>query len=517
MKRPAASTIPWTDSVRGRFGALLALSAVAIAVRLYAARTVGFGDSESLYASYALFPQPAYLDHPGMIGLVARALGHGGAPSPAAAHAVTSVLATLAPWAVLLACRILRADLRASLGAALVVAVTPEVSVGLFAMTPDLVLFFAMLATIALFARGLLARAGSAEAAALFVGAGVALGIACSAKVSGLTLAIAIVLVLALPSARPHAKTVWPWTALVLAALVFAPVIAFEARSGWPMLRHRLVETQHDAGVSLRNAVGVLLGQAVYVSPILCLSGVAVALDLFRARRRSVVCSFFAATVGVPLAALGALCLWSKVAEPHWLAPVWLPLLLYFAYRSSDAERPSRGLLGRRALAGGVLLAFGASAVVYAWVLNPSLTRLVPSAAYDARLDLANELYGWPEAALDVERAVESARVPLGEPSDVVVAGPVWMVCAQLRAALPREIPVGCAGSNVADFATWTPLAAWSRADVVILVYDNRAPARHETLFPDRVLIDRNTRVIRRGDRVARVFTIERLSRRAAG
>ena len=28
----------------------------------------GFGDSEALYACYALHPQPAYLDHPALIG-----------------------------------------------------------------------------------------------------------------------------------------------------------------------------------------------------------------------------------------------------------------------------------------------------------------------------------------------------------------------------------------------------------------------------------------------------------------
>ena len=67
-------------------GALLA-SVLLLAVRLYAAGELGFGDSEALYASYALYPQPVYLDHPGLIGLLARLIGGGGAPSPSAAHA----------------------------------------------------------------------------------------------------------------------------------------------------------------------------------------------------------------------------------------------------------------------------------------------------------------------------------------------------------------------------------------------------------------------------------------------
>ena len=53
------------SAVARLLAALVSLSVVALVVRLLAAESVGFGDSEALYASYALFPQPAYLDHPG--------------------------------------------------------------------------------------------------------------------------------------------------------------------------------------------------------------------------------------------------------------------------------------------------------------------------------------------------------------------------------------------------------------------------------------------------------------------
>src|SRR5580698_11427148 len=85
--------------------ALRAATAAFLALRLVAAARVGFGDSEALYASYALHPQPAYLDHPGLIGSVARAIGGGTAPTPERAHIVTSLLATLVPWVMVLACR----------------------------------------------------------------------------------------------------------------------------------------------------------------------------------------------------------------------------------------------------------------------------------------------------------------------------------------------------------------------------------------------------------------------------
>src|SRR5271154_7590883 len=85
--------------------ALVAVTGVMLAVRLFAAQRVGFGDSEALYAAYALHPQPAYLDHPGLIGLFARTIGAGSAPSPERAHFVTTVLGAALPWEMALACR----------------------------------------------------------------------------------------------------------------------------------------------------------------------------------------------------------------------------------------------------------------------------------------------------------------------------------------------------------------------------------------------------------------------------
>jgi hypothetical protein len=519
MRRAQSRTL--SPESRAPFVALLALSVVALAVRFYAARTVGFGDSEALYASYALFPQPAYLDHPGLIGMIARWLGDGLAPSALVAHTMTAVATTLAPWATVLACRSLRATGRASLVAGLAVAVAPELSVGLFGMTPDLPLFYAWLAALALFGRALLSTAGSTEAAALFMAAGVALGIACASKVSGLTLGLALLLTLGARSTRPHARTIWPWAALALAAVVFAPVVLFEARTGWPMLRHRLVETQHDAGVSLRNAVAVLLGQTAYVSPVLCVSGIVLGRELLATRGRDVVRTLLANAVVVPLVALGPLCLWSRVAEPHWLAPVWLPLPLYFAYRAGDPDALLPGNpwapLGPRMRRLGFRVGLAMTTLVYAWVLIPGLAALVPQKAYDPQLDIANELYGWREVANDVRQTVAAARFPISVPSDVVVVGPVWMVSAQLRALLPARIPVGCVGAETADFATWYPHAVWARAEIVVFVHDNRQQVDRAALFHDRVLIESHTRTITRGGRVARVFTIDVLGRRAAG
>src|SRR6185436_6283936 len=149
---------------------ILAIGTLALlAVRIYAAQRIGFGDAEALYACYARHPQPVYLDHPGLVGVVARLLGGGDAPSPFAAHLGTALLSTAAP-----------------------------------SMT---------------------AQPGSPRALLYSLASGFAVGLACDAKASGVLLLFGLALAWASAPARPHRHTFDPWAGLVVALVVFAPVV----------------------------------------------------------------------------------------------------------------------------------------------------------------------------------------------------------------------------------------------------------------------------------------------------
>ncbi len=129
-KRQVIAQTPGRGPARPASLSAALLAVRLIVLRLYAATRIGFGDSEALYAAYANHPQPAYLDHPGMIGLVARALGGGTAPEPARAHVVTALLATAVPWAMALLCRACGASWTRSLGTGIVLARGPEIAIG---------------------------------------------------------------------------------------------------------------------------------------------------------------------------------------------------------------------------------------------------------------------------------------------------------------------------------------------------------------------------------------------------
>src|SRR5262249_37767380 len=142
-------------------------------MRVYAADRLGFGDAEALYACYARHPQAVYLDHPGLVGLFARIVGGGDAPSPQAAHQVTAVLATVVPGVAALAARAAGASGAGAVAAALALIAAPEIGIGLFAMTPDLLLVLFWYAALAAGALALRARPGSSTA----LGAALATGL----------------------------------------------------------------------------------------------------------------------------------------------------------------------------------------------------------------------------------------------------------------------------------------------------------------------------------------------------
>lgn len=492
---------------------LVAVTVVLLAVRLWAATVVGFGDSEALYACWAVHPQPAYLDHPGLVGIVARAIGEGASPSPGRTHVATAIVASAFPWLVFATARALGAERRRAMIAGLVVALVPEIAVGLFALTPDLLLAPLWLGTVALAALGLRARPGTPAGASALLGAGLLAGIAASAKVSGLLLVLALVVTYARvarskqPEARA-ARTIWPWAGLAAGLVVVLPIAVYEARSGFPMLRHRLVETQHGAGVAFTNLGQLVGGQLVYLSPVLAWIAILLARDLVRTRNDDARAMLLFACFAVPFVPLVLLCIWSPVAEPHWIAPALLALPLH-------AARIERAPSSRRLVTAGVAAAALFTLVAHAWVLVPASARLVPDSA-DPKLDIASELYGWPTVVEATHEQMRLAATPYDpEGREVVVVGPHWTICAQLHAAMPG-VRVGCATPVPDDFDRWMPRASWRAASEVLWVTDNRFAADGTDQLPLHVrTAEGRVRILRAG-RTIRVFSLYLYSRRGS-
>lgn len=511
---------PWG---RAALLALIAVSVALLAIRLYAASTVGFGDSEALYASWAAHPQPAYLDHPGLVGVVARAIGEGAIPTPLRAHAATSIAATLLPWLVFATARALGADRGRAALAGLIVAVIPETAVGLYALTPDLLLAPAWLGVLALAGIGMRSPRGSNRSAAAFLGAGLLAGIASAAKVPGLLLFAALVAtyasiawtkrpeLVADERARKAVRTLWPWAGVAAGIVVVVPIFFYEAKTGWPMLRHRFIETQSGAGIAAKNLGQLVGGQLAYLSPIFALLAIVAAVDLVRQRSRDAVSRLLFLAFAIPVVPLLALCLWSPVAEPHWIAPALLVLPIHVARRVGG-----KALASRRVVVVALAVAALFTVIAHAWVLVPASARLRPESA-DPKIDIASELYGWPTAIEAVKEQMAAAGTPFDpEGREVVVVGPHWTICAQLHAALPG-VRVGCATPVRDDFDDWVPRDQWRRAEHVLFVTDNRYPGDGSEQLPAHVKSAQSRVRVLRGGRTARIFELYLYERRAQG
>lgn len=482
--------------------ALGAISLLLLSLRLYAATRVGFGDGEALYVSYALHPQPLYLDHPGLIGALTRLLGQGDVPSPLVTHTVSAALATLVPYVAMLAARLAGADAERAPLAGLALVAVPELAVGLFAMTPDLLLAPLWLLSLGLWAYGLRSAPGSSRALFAFLGAGAACGLAFDAKVTAAVLGLSLALSMLGAPAAGHRRTPAPYLAIAMATLLASPVVAAEVSAGFPMLHHRLVDTQHAAGFSLRNVGALLGGQLAYVSPVLLFAALKLAHALLWTRSDDAVLHLLKATTAATSLALGLLCLWSRVAEPHWFAPALLALPLYLSLAPEGSLSPK---LGRWAVGTGLAL----SLLGHAW----ALTDLAPRALgrfYEGRYDLANDLFAWRAAAPSISLMLTQAERRLGERP--IVLTPHWSVAAQVQATLGSAVLVSTREGSQDDFSRWLPPSTWKNAPLVLWVSDDRFSLEPPAELSSRRVLSIYTVPLRRGGRTVRAVKLTLLA-----
>jgi hypothetical protein len=514
VSRVSEPSPPPPQGPPGSFRLAALVSLALLGLRFHLASQVGFGDAEALYASYALHPQPAYLDHPGLLGAIARFLGDGGAPTPVVVHRCTAFAATLVPWLGFLAARAGGAAPNRALRTFFALALLPEMSIGLFALTPDLPLAALWLTTLGAAALSLRSAPGSRTALFGAMAAGFAAGLSVHAKASGVLLVFCLAAAFGTKRGRGHLRTPAPWFGLGVLLVLLWPLLMWERQEGWPLLAHRFVATQARAGFSLRNVGALLGGQLLYVTPPFLLG----AWRVFRALQSRTDKKTRDHDVGpgdadtatnqlllfatvIPAVALGLLCLWSRVAEPHWVAPAYLALAI------GASRFDTGGLAFDRVCLGTGLLAVVATFVLVTTPILPQLS----GPGYVPRYDLVNDLYAWKSAIPLVTDELFAAEA---QSQATVVVGPHWTVCGQVHAALGVKVKVGCLTPEGDDFSRWLPRKEWSRSPTLLFVTDDRFTAEPATTFPDRDVVSVRTVHVYRGGRRVRSIRVARLDHR---
>lgn len=427
--------------------ALLALTAL----RLLAAALVPLSPDEAYYWVWSRVPQAGYLDHPPMVALWVRAgtalLGE----TPLGIRLLGPL--SVAAGSVLLAHAgrdLFPGRPEAGVWAAALLNATLLLGVGAVLITPDTPLIFFWVATLWVLARLHRSSLGGADSRSApmalsgpkhcfgreartrsgdgrwWLAVGAFAGCALLSKYTAVLLGVGIALWLIL--SKPARVWLWRWQVWAsgaLAALVSAPVVAWNAAHGWASFVKqggRAGAAGGGGGDALRwlgELVGGQIGLATPIVFALCVAGAGAAL-LAWWRRGDSAAALLAALV-LPGAALF---LWQATGsrvQGNW------PAILYPA-----AALAAAGLLGgwwRRWRGPALALGAALTAVVYVQAMAapvPLPRRNDPTLA---------RLGGWEEFAAGVEAARRAAGAAF-------VAAEEYGLAAELAFRLPAGVPV---------------------------------------------------------------------------
>jgi Dolichyl-phosphate-mannose-protein mannosyltransferase len=469
--------------------AALVISALLLASRLDLARVVGLADTEALYAAYGLHPQPAYLGQPGLIGWLSTALGAGA--SAHAIHVFTAVVSTLLPWAGVAAARALGCESRAALRTYFPLALVPELSIGWFAFGPNLPLCFCWL--LSLGAAGFAIRHPPARFGTLLssIVAGVAAGLACLSHVFGWLLALSLLAVVLDKRQALRWRTLSPWAALGLFAILVAPLVRWRLGGGFgPDL---------DLRPGTPQVVKSLLYPLLFATPLFIYAGVLILRDLGRRRRDTPIDRLLWLSLVLPFLPQ-LLCAIFLRDEAEWLMPTYLTLSLHAA--RAPALRP---VLAKSCMA----LGLSVSLLGWCWLrtdLPFALGQML--GGYEPEGDTSNDLYAWGPGRELLESAVRATRERTGQTP--VVVGPHWAVCVQADVALGGNAHVGCDSIGLDDYDYWSKPGSWSEAQTILYVTDSRFhEVPPETFYGRLAVAAHGTTVTRFGRSVRRISISE--------
>jgi 4-amino-4-deoxy-L-arabinose transferase-like glycosyltransferase len=345
------------------------------------------------------------------------------------------------------------ADARAGLWAAVLLNLSPVfgVTTGTWVL-PDGPLDCALLG-----AALCLARALERGTLGWWLGAGVCAGLALLSKYSAvLTIVGAVLYLLSSPAHRRSLATPKPWLAALVALLLFAPVVAWNATHGWVSFAF---QSGRAAGIQFRPFAPLvtLAGEALFVLPWIWLPMMAVFVAALRRSpgewRGWLMCCLAAP----PIVVFAAVSAWaSQRVLFHWAAPGYLmlfPLLGAAVARRLDRPAVQRALVGTAIFVVLGMTVVGTQ-VRFAW-LHSAI------AAAGGR-DPDIEAVDWTSLREDVPGA------------GTIVGVPDWRDAGKIAYALGPDVTVVCLNRDARQFGIAWPPTRFIGADVLILAPEHR-------------------------------------------
>ncbi len=218
---------------------------------------------------------------------------------------------------------------RAGLWAVVALNLAPLFTLGIASwVLPDGPLVFFCLLAVRILARALLVKPSRRSEVAWWLAAGAAAGLALLSKYLAVFLLLGVGLFLLTSRYRSLLATPAPWLALLAAALLFTPVLTWNAAHDWSSFAFQ-GRRALPAGLDFNRFALDLCGQFAYLLPWTALALVYALGQTLRRGSRELAGWLFACLAIGPIALFGLLPLWSEVL-PHWPAIGWtfaFPLL----------------------------------------------------------------------------------------------------------------------------------------------------------------------------------------------
>jgi len=365
-----------------------------LALHLVAAAILSLSPDETYYLSWSRFPAGSYYDHPPMVAwwIAGGTRLFGETPLGVRLLFVLSIVPTSC---ALYATGQLLFDRKVAALSVLWLNATLLVGVGGISATPDApsVMFWA-LATLGF------ALATRTENGAWWLAVGVAAGLGVASKLTDLFLGPGLLIALiAAPDLRRWLKSPWLLAGAAAAALVFSPVLAWNASHEWVTFATQFARITSGGLQPLRFPEFVATQFALLNPLVGTFVGLAAIVWLRRDQNYPVGGIGTLMWTVLPLVAYMALHAFHGQIQGNWLAPIFPTLAL--AAAAAAASAPPERWAGGRALA----FPLGALLAVLGLIGSANPGGVIPPA-----LDPGQALHGWE----DVARKVDAYRQQTG-------------------------------------------------------------------------------------------------------
>ncbi len=446
---------------------VLLLITATTALRLIFAQATGLGVDESYMVATGRNLRLGYFDHPPAAWWLQWASAHlFNTETPLAVRLPFIACFALSAWLIYrLGAAVF--DRRAGLWAAVLLSLSPVFSVttGTWVL-PDGPLDCALLGAALCLMNALPAR--GALALRWWTGAGICAGLALFAKYSAvLTIAGVFLYLLTSPPHRRWLTRPEPYLAGLIVALIFSPVVAWNAAHGWASFAF---QGERAAGLRFHPAQPfiVLAGEALFVLPWIWLPMMVVFIIALRRGpiewRSWLLCCLAAP----PIIAFALIALWSSQRVLfHWAAPGYL--MLFPLLGAAVAERINLRWV-RATLAGTAVLLLAAVTVI---ATDLRLLWLHPAITAFARHDPEIEGIDWT-----------SLRIQLTQ-RDLLTAGTIvgvsnWRDAGKIAYALGPRVIVVVLNRDAREFGFDHPKSAFVGDDMLVLALDHPERTRRE-------------------------------------